>query len=367
MNTLVPIEYYTVIYYYLLLGIVFFTYLQSARLPIDDESGLKVKDVVGNVFAVFIILYMGSRPISGKYFGDMRTYSDTFIRYASGQRVFFENEKDIWFNAFMQACSKIMSVEMFFMVCTLLYIVPLTMAARRFFKEYWFYGFLILTTSFSFWSYGTNGIRNGIATSLFLLAVSLDKKLLMYLLLLVSVLVHKSMLIPVGAYFVAANYKNTKVYLMIWFAAIPLSLALGSFWEGFFLNLGLFEDNRVESYFNGDDEFQEQFSRTGFRWDFLLYGFTGVFAGWFFIVKKKFEDRRYLNIYHMYLLTNAFWILVIRVNFSNRFAYLSWFMLGVVIIYPMLKYRFFEKHHFVVGRILLAYYLFSFVMAVILG
>lgn len=367
MNTLIPLEYYTVIYYYFLLGIVFFAYIQSARLQIDESSNIAVKNTVGNILMVLIVLYMGSRPVSGKYFGDMRTYSDTFLGYASGRGVFFETEKDIWFNAFMEASSKVMSVEMFFMLCTLLYVIPLYIASKRFFNEYWFYGFLILVTSFSFWSYGTNGIRNGIATSLFLLGISLDKKTLTYLLLIVAALVHKSMLIPIGAFIVASNYKNTKVYLLLWLAAIPLSLVLGSFWEGFFLNLGLFEDQRLESYFIGDDEFDEQFSSTGFRWDFLAYSFTGVFAGWYFIMKREFEDKLYLNLYHMYLLANAFWVLVIRVNFSNRFAYLSWFMLGIVIIYPMLKFRFFEKHHFVIGRVLLAYFLFSFIMAVILG
>ena len=37
----------------------------------------------------------------------------------------------------------------------------------------------------------------------------------------------------------------------------------------------------------------------------------------------------------MYILANTFWILVIRANFSDRFAYLSWFIYSAVLIYPL--------------------------------
>lgn len=32
-----------------------------------------------------------------------------------------------------------------------------------------------------------------------------------------------------------------------------------------------------------------------------------------------------------------FWVLVIRANFSDRFAYLSWFMYALVMMYPLLE------------------------------
>src|SRR5690606_39264861 len=85
--------------------------------------------------------------------------------------------------------------------------------------------------------------------------------------------------------------------------------------------------------------------KTGFRWDFLLYSGLGTFAGWYFIVKRKYEDQFYQWLFHAFLFANAVWILVIRANFSNRFAYLSWFMLGIVIIYPMLKMKFFHDQN----------------------
>jgi hypothetical protein len=62
------------------------------------------------------------------------------------------------------------------------------------------------------------------------------------------------------------------------------------------------------------------------------------------------------------MIANTFWILVIRANFSNRFAYLSWFLMAIVIAYPLLKVKFWDDHYKNVGRIFLAYYLFTYFM-----
>src|SRR5690606_25184293 len=105
-----------------------------------------------------------------------------------------------------------------------------------------------------------------------------------------------------------------------------------------------------------------KFSSTGFRWDFLLYSSTAVFAGWYYIVKRNYKDKIYFWLFNTYVFSNAFWILVIRANFSNRFAYLSWFMIGLVIIYPLLKQQIIPKQHQVIGLILIAYFSFTFFM-----
>jgi len=97
----------------------------------------------------------------------------------------------------------------------------------------------------------------------------------------------------------------------------------------------------------------------------LFYSAFGVFAGWYFIYKKRFEDPFYNQLLNTYLICNGFWILVIRANYSNRFAYLSWFMMGLVIIYPVLKKQLFKNQHWVIGKIIFAYFLFTYLMNVI--
>lgn len=365
MITFIPIELYENIYYYGLVIVVVMAYLQSIQVPLDDERNIRSKVVIGRVLFALVILYIGLRPINGFYFGDMRTYAVTFEGYAQGLPV--KETKDLAFNYFMKICSGLMTADIFFLLCAFLYIVPLYVAARRMFPEYWFYAFMMLIVSMSFWAYGTNGIRNGMATSFFILAMTRKKTVNIAIWLVLGVSFHKSLLIPIAAYIVSRYHTKSENYLKIWLIAIPLSLVLGKFWENFIMGLGLVEEDRLQGYFEDDSEFTQQFSQTGFRWDFLIYSFTGVYTGWYFIIKKKFHDALYTRLYNIYLMANAFWILLIQATFSNRFAYLSWFLLGIVIIYPFLVNKFFEKQHMIVGRILLSYFLLTFILNVILG
>lgn len=359
MNTLVPLEYYSAVYFNILLLIVLFVFIKSGNSELFDKQNLSIKKVVGIVFLWFVILYMGTRPISFT-FADMAVYALEFKDYANGAPL--NTDKEIVFGFFMKFCSGIMSAEVFFLLCAFLYVYPLYLASKKIFKDYWFYSLFILVISFSFWAYGTNGIRNGLATSLFIYALSRDKKTVTIAFITLSVLIHTSLIIPTIAYTISLFYKNLKPYLVAWFVAIPLSLALGSFWENFFLNLGFIEQDRVIGYFSDDDAYLDNIVeiKVGFRWDFLLYSAIGVFAGYYYIYKKHFEDVFYNRLFAIYLMCNALWILVIRANFSNRFAYLSWFLLGLLIIYPLLKVSIFNKQHVVVGRILFIYFLFTY-------
>ncbi|WP_369449856.1 EpsG family protein [Algibacter lectus] len=148
---------------------------------------------------------------------------------------------------------------------------------------------------------------------------------------IIAILFHKTQLLPVAAFVLTYIYNNPKTYLKVWFISIPMSLFLGSVFIAFFTVLG-FGDDRLAGYLSGELQ-----ADTRFRWDFLFYSSFPVFAGWFFIFKKKFNDIFYFQVYNVYLICNSFWILVIRANFSNRFAYLSWFIMAFIIIYPLLK------------------------------
>lgn len=51
---------------------------------------------------------------------------------------------------------------------------------------------------------------------------------------------------------------------------------------------------------------------------------------------------------------------------DNRFAYLSWFMLGLIIVYPLLRRKIIVNQHKKIGLILLIYFGFTFLMNVVL-
>ncbi|WP_430813435.1 EpsG family protein [Carboxylicivirga sp. RSCT41] len=356
--SLIPLEYYTEVFINAVLIISIIVLVHTS-----GNTGYEVRSRRFNLAAVFfvfilLLLYMGLRPISGYYFGDMLTYARNFETLTSGG---FVREKDLGFSLLFKFSSMIMSVEWFFLLCAFLYILPLYIAVRRWHHDYAFLAFLALIGSFSFWGYGTNGIRAGLASSFFICALSYRKNIpVMIGWLILSLSFHKSMILPILAFALTFIYNKPKTYLLGWFVAIVLSASMGSFWENLFMGLGL-SDDRFSNYLSNTENLH-QFSRTGFRWDFLLYSSVAVVVGYLYIAKFKFKDKFYHQLYNTYVICNAFWIMVIRVAFSNRFAYLSWFMMALVIVYPLLKHKMFRLQYSKIGYVLFIYIGFTYVM-----
>lgn len=360
MIDFIPLEQYYTIFINVSLFFVLLTVIHTYTIEIDDSKNIVYTNIAGYIFLAFTLFYVGLRPVSGKFFGDMATYNRHYTHYMNGGEIMIE--RDFLFHYFMKLSSYIIPPTGFFLICFALYLIPMYKVSKVFFKEYWFYSFLMFAVSFSFWSYGTNGIRNGIAASFFLLALCyLDRKPLMVLFFVLATQIHQTLILPVLAFALTHFVKDAKIFLKGWLIAIPLSILFGGVWINLFASLG-FADDRLSGYLLSGNDNASSFSSTGFRYDFLLYSSAAVFCGWYFIFKKEFKDQTYQKIYSTYLICNAFWILVIRANFSNRFAYLSWFLMSLVIVYPYLKKNFFENHHIVIGQIIGAYFLFTYLM-----
>ncbi|REE83087.1 EpsG-like putative glucosyltransferase [Lutibacter oceani] len=355
-NSIIPLPFYTPFFYNALLVVILITFLKLQVKGYVIQSASK-KEYVSLLFLFAVTLYMGLRPISF-VFGDMGIYAKYFREFSNGAEI--TNNKDYFWRLFMKFCSGIMTVQYFFLLCAILYVIPLYSAAKKWFGTDRYFIFLMLIASFSFWAYGTNGIRNGIATSFVIYGLSLTKnKYLKYGVFLIAYLIHGSVIIPIAAYVLTLFYTNTRHYLIGWLLAIPLSLALGGFWESLFASVGFGGDRLT---YLTDARFADQFSRVGFRWDFLLYSAAAVYVGYYFIFKKHFDDKLYHQLFNIYVTANAFWILVIRSSFSNRFAYLSWFLMAIIIFYPFFKQRFFVKQQKVLAYTVLIYYGFTYYM-----
>ncbi|TXE11663.1 EpsG family protein [Seonamhaeicola algicola] len=355
MSNLIPSIYHYETYIYLCLFLLVFTLIHALILRIHDLKNVAFINTVGYSLLVFFILFIGQREITSRYgFGDTANYYKAFDAFSKGAPI--KEVKDLGWQLFMKSLATFTTAHTFFTICAFLYIFPLYKVSKAYFKEYWYYCFFAFLVSFSFYTYGVNGVRNGVAGSLFLWGLCYkDKKWLMILLFAWAIMFHKTITLPVIAYLLTYLYNNPKSYLIAWFVAIPLSLVMGSVWIGIFASLGF--DDRLSGYLAGSTT-----GTTSFRWDFIFYSSFAVFAGWYFIFKKKFKDRFYNQLLNTYLICNAFWILVIRANFSNRFAYLSWFMMAIVIFYPFLKTRLFKNHHLTLAKVLIAYFMFTFLM-----
>lgn len=360
MNNLIPASIYTNFFFNFLIVILMFIFLHSMVLKGDERKVYLLNKGLGYFLVVFTVLYIGLRPFSW-VFGDMLVYAKWFRQYTYGAPL--RQTGDIFFHFLMKQCANVMSVELFFLLVAFIYIYFPFMAFKKWFPRYYMFIFFIFITSFSFWSYGTNGIRNGLATSIFIYAVScFNRKIIMFLWVVVAVLIHKSMMLPASILLITLSKINVKYYFLFWLLSIPLSLALGSFWENFFSGFGF--DDRMSYLTN--DKFNDSFSSSSFRWDFLLYSFTATYSGYYFVIKKGFQDRVYQMLLGVFLLSNSFWILVIRASFSNRFAYLSWFLLPIIIMYPLLKQQLIEKQFLKIGYILILSFSFTYFMNIVL-
>lgn len=348
-------------WYNILLVLCIVVTFHSLSFNIQNKGRLYELSAFGNILFVFVILYMGLRPVSF-HFGDMVLYNISYQEYQAGKP--FENYKDLLFEMLIYSCSKVMEAKYFFLLVDVLYITPMYLFAKKHFKSYWFFCFFMLLTSFSFWTYGTNGLRNGLATSFFIwgLVYYKNNQYLMWLFFIAGFFMHKSLAIPIGAFGVAYLLRNRPdIILGSWIAAIPISLVSGGFWENLFGKIGLFDD-RSEGYLTGSEQYMDQFSATGFRWDFVAYSGIAIFAGWYFIIDRKLNDKFYNQLFGIYAVANTFWILVIRAAFSNRFAYLSWFLMAPVIIYPLCKYDIIKNQYRTIGTIIFLYYCFTYYM-----
>ena len=230
-------------------------------------------------------------------------------------------------------------------------------------KNLWI-AMLFFFTAFQTFTFGTNGIRNGLACSIELVAIALvvekgPKRALALLLMFLASGIHRSTMLPTAAAISSIYFiKETRWTLAFWVSSIFLSLVAGSAITQFFASLG-FDDRMANYSFEATDEY---FSHTGFRWDFLLYSGFPVIMIWYVTRHRKFNDVTYNTISNVYLLCNAFWLMVIRSSFSNRFAYLSWFIYPVVMAYPLLRMNLWKDQDRRTALILFFYSGFVFFM-----
>jgi hypothetical protein len=212
--------------------------------------------------------------------------------------------------------------------------------AKRMFANNTWGAMLFLLGAFSTFSYATNGIRNGLACSIIILALSFATKgnikniIIAGFIAFYAVSIHHSTALPVVCFIAAYFIRSTKVAIWFWAISIVLNLVAHGAIESFFTGLGF--DDRLSSYVAQAEDYANEY-KSGFRPDFLLYGAMPIWLAYYVLVKRKIQDRTYSLIANTYIYANSFWVMMMQVSYSNRFAYLSWFMLPIVLAYPCLR------------------------------
>lgn len=279
-----------------------------------------------------MVFYIGLRPVH-PVFADMIGYTQSYENFVGKVAFIWTTTSSIIFDymtAFMASIG--VPTTIYFTVIAALYFVPMLLACRKLFPQSTMLAFLVCLGAFSTFAYGVNGIRAGIAGSIFLLALAYrEKKWLVAILMFVSWGFHHSMNMPIAAFLITLFLKNSKWYFYGWLACLVLSLAHVTYFQELFSG---FADDKGATYLTNEVGWD---GATGFRFDFLIYSAAPIVIGYFVKFKYKLIDYFYDNILNIYLITNGVWLLCMYAGFTNRIAYLSWFLYPILIIYPFIS------------------------------
>lgn len=291
---------------------------------------------------IFMIFFIGLRPIDLEFI-DM--FDMSFIMdLRKGQDFAFDWNADnlIYDNLYNYWCSKDYSKEYFFLIFSTIYFSGIFIATRKMFRLNTLLVFLIYLGAFSTFSFGTNGIKAGTAASLFLVAVAYRRKLYIAVpFMLLSLGVHHSMTLPIGAFIIAYFFKDRRYYLAFWFICLFLSAFHVTYFQEL---LSGYTDEQGASYLEiVDPDNARSNGVTGFRPDFILYSAMPIFLGYYFFIKKELWSSTFDFIWCIYVLCNGVWLLCTYASFTNRIAYLSWFIYPFVLAYPFVNFAWSDR------------------------
>lgn len=319
-----------------------------------------------------VVVYVGFRPLQYD-FGDTIMYRHVYNSIIEAYSPLSLHTEWLWDDIAYFFKSFDIGETVYFFAIAALYVGLMFVCSVKLFPNNTWLALLFFLAAYSFWGYGVNGLRNGLATSIFLVCMAMVVsnnafriRLVAFVLMFLAFSIHKTILLPAVCMIVALYaVKEPKYAIRFWLFSILLSLVAGNSIADVFSAFGF--DDRMSRYAVATDDAaaMSEFSHTGFRWDFLLYSAMPVLMAWYVAVKRGIKDRAYSIIAVTYILSNSFWIMVIRSSFSNRFAYLSWFLYPLVIAYPLLKLHVWKDQDKKMAKILLAYAGFTYFMFLI--
>lgn len=293
---------------------------------------------------VFLSLFLGFRPISGRYFGDTASYALDYER----QFGWFDpnNISGDWlFNYIMGwMAGQSLPIAYFFTTINALYFGLMYLACLKMFPRDSLFAFVIYLGAFSTFSYGVNGLRAGMAASIFLCALAWWRnKAVVVALCIASFLTHHAMMLPICAMACVWFMPFPKLWMTGWVVALFVALLHITWFQDLFAMLS---DDVGEGYLATENTGEWGGTLEGrFRYDFVLYSAIPLWVAWRAMKRLRRPSPRYKAVFNCYTLCNTVWMLCMFANFTNRIAYLSWFLLPILLVYPYFRQEFISKQY----------------------
>lgn len=306
------------------------------------------------VFITMLVL-LGLFPIEWGYGTDRANYANQLLQFKSGNIQVDFQKGEVGYQIIQFVLSRFLNATQFIFCISLIYLTNYYISIKRLVKAQNYWLFIAVILSMGFTNYALNTMRAGLAISFIVLGISMYKsRIKLICCIIIAVSIHTSALIPGGIILICSKYNNTRLFYKFWLLSIPVSFIAGGVFNTLFQSLS--DDGRTMYLTTTETNYN-----VGFRIDFIIYSFAPMIIGAYYIFKKKINDSFYVMMYNAYLLTNMFWILVIRANYSDRFAYLSWFMMPFILVYPILTQKMHLNKRVWLGLILLGELAFRFI------
>lgn len=293
------ISLYIALYYNLLLLLVVYIAIQPVRAETVRQPYIN-NQIFSLALLLIVYVHVTFRPTDYHYFGDTSAYAMAFQKKAFYGTVAIR-DRDIGFEYLTYWLSQLVNLKGYWFVLCSLYILPVFFALKKRFKQQYAVALVLFVCSLSFWGYGVNGLRNGIATSLvifsFLVPNNDIKRIPVWI---IACLFHQSVMLPIGCFLLTRLSNNPKHYLYLWGTFFLLMLVARDSFSTLLTNIPWFEqDKRMSEYLNMSYKGMEQmFSNIGFRWDFIIYSLIPIIAGVKYIYTYCYEDKLFIRLFN---------------------------------------------------------------------
>lgn len=289
-----------------------------------SESKRRTIHLIRILTIVLIIYFSYSFSTRNFLIGkDTLTYASYFHDI---QKFGWQGGGDIVFYGLMYVVSLIGEFRLFLFVVSVLFFGCAYCAFCRLLKNNSHIAFFIFCISPYLFFAGINALRNGLAASLMLLAISYRQNMKWFVsLLFASCLTHLSMVVPALSLFIFRGKKSLSILFIAW---------------GVLFLLSMFGVN-----FTGIIEFMLGFSNTSSvgdvdsayaLHDFLVYGLPVVLLVYWY--RNYCQNDMVQRILCLYLVGSCMQVMALHSStMAIRFAYYSGFLLPLVLVYPLTK------------------------------
>lgn len=310
---------YTIIFLLLCIMFSFLGYL--------GDSWNKILKIFILGFAGLAVWYLGSRESSI----GVDTYNYKYVfTYIYQDANSFEVRKDPFYDFLSYTFSKFTDFNTFLTFCAFIYVFGAWLGFQKIFKKNAILPFLVFIISPYFFQMGINVMRSGMASSLFLVALGVyyekNKKWKVGIFLLLSILLHLSMVLPLVVFFIVRYIKKTHFIFLFWLIGLLMNVADINFIAPIISNLGLLGD-RFAMY-------TEEGSGSSGWANFVVFGMMPILIGLYNVFIRKYKDDFYIYLLNAYMLLHIPYIILMKTEFALRIGYLAEFMMPILLVYP---------------------------------